>query len=445
MRSILQKTGHANWFRPFRNAGVLALGRAGQAILALGYIGVATRALGLEHFGYLVFVHSLIQTAAYLISFHSWQAVLRYGAKALARDNPGQLKALFLFASRLEAIAAILGAALLIGVLDLLPDMAVLPLDLRASVQLYALCLPFMIISSPHMGVLRLYERYDLLSWQSLVMPLVRFIGGLAVWLAGHGLCAFMAVWFAGVVMGRVCTIVMAGLVMYRRGIVRVASAPFGWSGVAGMPKLWRFLLGTHTAQSLNINNIQLGTLLSGLALGPAGAGVFRFARQIGDIMIKPVNKLFIPAIAPDMAWLHVYAANKTRRHMVLRSMGVIGAASVVLLTVLAIFGHELIALVAGEDFRNAYPVMLILAAAGGISAFTAPLEPMLAGAGRIWVVVTGRCLALLAYGITFAVLAPALGVSGVALATVLYAVVSAVIMSFFSPKTLRRKKCKKI
>src|SRR3546814_3758693 len=82
----------APWFKPFRSAGVLLLGKTTQGLFAIVYTALAARALGLEAFGALVLLHGFIMAVADLARFQSWQIVLRYGAPALNAGDTSRFR-----------------------------------------------------------------------------------------------------------------------------------------------------------------------------------------------------------------------------------------------------------------------------------------------------------------------------------------------------------------
>lgn len=434
---LFQQLFSAPWFKPFRNAGVLALGRVAQAVLALATIALATRALGVEMFGVLVFVHALAVTIAHLARFQIWQAILRYGAQALEMGDTPRLQRLICFALGLEAVAAAAGTVLMIVLAGPLLDLSGMDAGLADMVRLYGLCVPFMVLSSVPLGVLRLYERHDLLSWQSVIMPAIRFAGVLALFWAGAGVAGFIALWFASVIIARSVQGGMALSVLKAKG--GLAGFRISWPAADNREEgLWRFALGTQLASSLNITTLQLGTLLAGILLGPAAAGIYRLAQQVADILVKPVNKLLVPAISPDMAWMSARRDWSGRAAMVAKSMGLAGALAVAFFLILIFAGEWVLTLIGGAGFAPAYPVLLALAGAGVVQAATFPLEPMLTGAGHMRAVVTSRAAAFLVYISGIGVLTDRFDVLGAGLAAVLYAFVTALLAGVFALRLFR-------
>ena len=66
--------------RLWQNIGWLLGGRGFNAVMSLVYLAIATRALGLEGFGYFAIIIALGQTVTGLANFQTWQFVVRWGA-----------------------------------------------------------------------------------------------------------------------------------------------------------------------------------------------------------------------------------------------------------------------------------------------------------------------------------------------------------------------------
>ena len=153
---------------------------------------------------------------------------------------------------------------------------------------------------------------------------------------------------------------------------------------------LWRFVFGTNASATLDMANTEAGTLLVSHFLGTAAAGLYAVAQQMADVLIKPNTKLLIPAIYPEMARLTARGDNAERKKMVSGIAWLAGGLSILLLTILVVFGQTLIAAIFGKAFVGAYPVMIWMAFAGVFAALAFPLEPLLIAAGKIRATVIG-------------------------------------------------------
>jgi O-antigen/teichoic acid export membrane protein len=77
--------------RVLANASMLLGGRTANALISLGYLAVAARSLGTVEAGVLILINAFAQLVSEVVKFDSWQAVLHFGAPALAEDRRDRL------------------------------------------------------------------------------------------------------------------------------------------------------------------------------------------------------------------------------------------------------------------------------------------------------------------------------------------------------------------
>lgn len=428
------------WHRPFRNAGKLALGRGARGLMSIGYVALAARTLGAEGFGMLILLNSVVLSLAQLSRFQTWQAVMRYGADHLERSDSGGFCGLLVFTFRLDLVTAVIAFGLFVVGFDWLAPLLGLDTTIYPAAQYYATLVFFIILSSTALGVLRLCDRHDLVAWHTVVEPLVRLLGAIGCALADASLITFVVVWFVSTAIGRSVAMVFAIGVLRERTLLPSLDTLKQWQ--LGLPRgIWRFVIGTHLTSSLNLGNTQLGVLLTGWLLGPAGAGYFRIASQFANVLIKPTSKLLVPAIFTDMAELTARGESATRRHVVQRSMLIAGGAAGAVFLLLAVCGELLLTVIFGEAYGVVYPLMLWLAAAGLVTVIVFPLEPLLISAGRVRAVVLARGVALLVYLLGFHTMALTFGLVGAGIATVLAATVTALLFWLFGSRLMNNNK----
>ena len=191
-----------NWFNDqhfrslLKNTSYLAVSKGVAAVASIGTLAFAGRSLGLQGFGLLILIASYAQAANGLAKFQSWQLVVRYGGAALAKGDGEDFG---------RAAGFSLGLDLASGLVGMLAAMALLPLiggwfgieDRYLGLALaYCLLVPTMGASSPT-GMMRSMDRFDLISWQGTVTPILRSVlCGIGFW-QSWSFTAFVAIWFA--------------------------------------------------------------------------------------------------------------------------------------------------------------------------------------------------------------------------------------------------------
>ena len=192
------------WKRPFKNAKKLLLGRGVQAVLSLGYLAMATRILGVEGFGVLTLIVATIALLGMLASFQSAQFILRFGARTITNKDPEHLVKLLRFGVGLEVMTSIAAVLIIWLLAEPLAGLFSIDTGYVLAMKLYALVIPFILISQAAAGCLQLLDRHDLIGWQFTVSPIIKFLGAALIYFVGGGVFAFLIVWATGRVLGSV-------------------------------------------------------------------------------------------------------------------------------------------------------------------------------------------------------------------------------------------------
>jgi O-antigen/teichoic acid export membrane protein len=351
--------------RALTNTGWLMGARGINAVFSLGYLALATRALGLEGFGLFSLAISFSQAVIGLTSFQTWQAVVRWGQRReTITDAVG-----FAFALDLLTVAAgTIGAALLLA---LGGDWLPVPRELRWE-TFWLTFVSLLAVRSTPTGILRLYDRYAQGAGAESVTSIVRVIGAVIVFVAAPTIAGFLAVW----AVAELATAFAFWRLAWRheplrRGHVSLARLPRAEKGA------WSFVWGTGLSGTLLVASRQLIVLLVGALGGPAMAGIYRVAAQLGEGLLK-LAQAVLRATYPELV------RDPDLAHHIARRIGKIalftGAGAT---AVAALGGPWLIGVIAGREYAPAYLPMILLSAAAAIELAGATLEALLVSRGH--------------------------------------------------------------
>lgn len=428
------------WKRPFYNAGRLLMGRGVQAVLSIGYMAFATRALGVSEFGILVLIHSSVFFVRQIFGFYSWQMIMRYGANALTAGSANVLRPLVIFACKIEAAAALIGTLLVLGLSAEALELFDIPPQYLSMLQIYSIVIVFALMSDVGLGILRLFDRHNLISLQITISPTIRFIGSGALLVLQGSLFDFILLWVLSIVISKGVLLYM-GLKVLKANLSREESTASNKAEV-GTPlenfkairkDAWRYSVGTNFHSSLGAD---VAPLLISTVLGPAGAALWRVAQKFAAVVGQPLSKTLLPAISTDMAWLNAGGSATGRRAMVYKAGALAGGISMLLVLVLTVVGEAAIKIVVGEEFVAAYSTMVVLTLATALNAFAFGLSPLAMTAGRVWSVTLLRVISM---GIFCAIIVPMVnywGIVGAGIATVVRTVVY-IFMTFWLVRDL--------
>lgn len=435
---------NADWKRPFKNAGKLLVGRGVQGVMSLGYLALAAHALGATGFGILTLIYASLMTVRNFLGFRSWQLIMSFGAQAMSKLDVAHMRKLLNFSFVIEASAAVVGVGLIFAFAEPAVTLFAVPVEYARMFEIYSFLLVFWLVSDVGLGVLRLFDRHDVVSGQLVVEPTIRLIGAVYFYLTSGDVWDFLWVWFIACLLSKItlifasCRVYKAEMAKVEAGAAPIKRAKFSLFNIYKEPEkgLWRYAWGASVQSALTTS---FAPMFIASVLGPAGAGIWRVAQRFTTAISNPINKLLIPAIYTDMSWLNVSGNTKLRRKMIIKTGGVVGLVTLGLIIFLAIFGKWMISIIAGPEFTEAYTAMMILCLGVLVSAFSFGLNPMLMTAGRVWTLTMVRIASVSVFFVTIVPFVKLWGINGAAFSTLLLNIAS-VAFSIYAARDLIRK-----
>ena len=389
--------------RVLGNAGKLLGGRTVNAVLSLVAIAIAARALGVAELGVFVLIQAFAQFLGEVVKFQSWQTVLHYGTAPFIEGRVSQFQRVLRLTLLLDIASTVLGIVVGVAGSMLLADHLGWTTAEAPAAALYMFSIAFMVSATP-LGLLRLFDRFDVMARQAALIAFIRVIGSVIALLLDAPMEGFLLAWAVGTIGSWLYLAGAAYGELRRRGLLE----GFSWQGplAKDMPGVWHFAWNTNLASTLDVAFTHLATLMVGGMVGPAQAAYWRVGRQVADAIAKPA-KLLIPAMYPELARLYAEGRHGAMWRLA-RNIGLAGGGfGLLLLAISAFAGPTLLAGIMGEGFAQASVVMTWQVAAAVIGIFTLPLEPMLISLGkpgyavRVRLVVSLGFLAILPFLVT--------------------------------------------
>ncbi len=379
--------------RIMRNARALLSGKAVGGVLSLAYLAIAARGLGPEGLGALVLAHTYAMVIAGLARFQSWQAVIRFGAPMLRDGDGARFKQLLRYTIRLDLISGVASVVVALVVAPIAAKAFGWPEDIRWLITVYCFATPFLIAATPT-GVLRLYDKFKLLGWQLTLMPIVRFVGAIILWLTGAGLAAFLAVWIASVFVHGGSLWWLGLRELRQRGQTPKITGP------AEQPadKAWLpFMIKTNLSSSIDLMHNNVPVLIVGAVLGGAAAGFLKLAYNLANLLAQPVT-MFNQATFPELTKVEAESGHGEMAKVAFRSVGIAILIAAPIIGVYFLFRRELAQAVGGVEFLPAAPLIALMAAAQVFHIAALGFESAVLARGRAGWALTGQSLGALAH-----------------------------------------------
>jgi O-antigen/teichoic acid export membrane protein len=375
-----------------RNLGWLLAGRGFQAVLSLFYLAVVTRALGVEGFGRFALITGAAQALSTLVAFQSWQVIVQYGVELVRRRDDAALARLFKGAALLDLFSACLGGATAILILSLWSEALGISPTLKRATMIFAV-VQVVTISSTPLGILRLRDRFRLAALADSIVAITRFVGAGIVLFVHPTVQGFMVVWG----LAEILTAAAYWTIVARSGDLRlIRSATNVRLLLKEHPGIIGFALSSNANTTLALASKQAPLLLVGALLGTTAAGGYRLGAQLAQALGK-MSQLIARAAFPEVVRAVRGADPAHVRRLLVRAAGASAVAGLVIILVAAVAGQAVLDLIAGREFAQAYPVLVLMAAAGGVEFTAMTADTVSTARGQASTVFVIRCIGLLA------------------------------------------------
>ena len=343
--------------RRVRAVGHLLGGTGATVAITLVTVGLAARALGPAGYGILALVLTLGQACERLLSFQSWQPLIRYGAALDAPEHAADYRSLLKFGLLLDlgggALAWIVASLLVLAgraLFHLEPGTTVLALAYMVSLLFN--------LNGIATAIFRLTGQFRLVARVQVAKALVRLACVAAAYAMGAGLTTFVLVWGVTQAAGSLTNFAVAWLVLRRTGRHRLLGASL--KGLrTRFPGLWRFALGSNLSLSLWASAQQVDTLLVGWLADPVSAGLFHIAKRISRV-VQQVGSQVESVVYPDLSRMAAAGDERQFRRILLQTEAILAAFGGTCLIGALLLGAPLLRLAAGPGFAAAAPLLTV-------------------------------------------------------------------------------------
>lgn len=415
------------------NFGWLLGGRGGAAVLTLAATVLTARALGADDFGAVILIHTSVLVIRQLCTVKTAEAVVRFGVPMHDRGTGDEWPRLLAGTLRIDVVTALVAALVAAGANLFAALWFGVDAALRSAAWLYVPALALTMTGSAK-GALRVLDRYALLGGLLAIGPAARLAGVVYAAGAGAPVHAYVMIWAAGLLVEHAVVLVFAWRSL-KPEVPVIASHGLG-QVFELEPRLKRFLTVVYWQSNLDVFPRHVATLLVGAWFGAAGAGVFRLARDLAEVLGKPVA-LLRQAIFPDLSRLWARDKNRFVR-LTWQVSGAMLAVGSVFVAAALITGGPLLAVLAGPEYREGALVLALLLGAATLELGGAALRPASYTLGREATVLGIQGGALLAYIPAFFALAGPLGLAAAGWAAIAASAVSLAGLTWLVRRSVR-------
>ena len=441
---------HSRQKRIAKNGSLMVGSKSLGVVIGLGSLSLATKFLTPYEWGVLVFLHAYMTFFSEVTAFQSWQAIIRYGTDDLHNKDSSNLGKLIGFGIRLDAISAFFAYVLAMllfsvsvwlgqnyaGGLSIGDDFTLE--DVRNYAALYCI-LVLVRQRGASIGVFRLFDQFNVLALQAVVMPVSRLIGAVIAVMTNAGFEGFLLAWFCGSLSAYIFLPFMALRELKRRNLLRTvfqAKVDFFRPDRKG---LWGFVIKSNIDATLGAATLHLPSLLVFAIFGPVWNGIYKIAEEVAKLLSEGF-KLLDQVIYPELARMVTEGQVQKIWKLTTRAAIILLLFGCFMSGVFFLFGDAVLRLLTSASFEPAVPMAMILVPAAALMGAAAPLYPVFFAAGQPERAIMARGAGVIIYMVALFSMAKIIGPMASVWAVLIGNFFTVIIVTLMAKNTLQQR-----
>jgi O-antigen/teichoic acid export membrane protein len=392
------------------NIAHLLTGNFIGSLLGLLAFALSARALGTTNYGQLALLIAFTRVVERVVSFQSWQPIIKYGAGLDASENRDDLRTLIKFGLFMDAGAAVCAWIIAIGAAHLAAPIFGWSPEIVHLLILYSSVLLFQISGVP-VAVQRMAGNFRLLAYGQLLNAVLRVFLCLLGAMLKADLAYFVLVWAGTQILGSLALLTLTMRALHRQGVRRILRASL--AGVTSrFPGIWNFAWSSNISLTLRVSAQELDTLLVGSLADPGSAGLYQIAKRIGRIG-QQVGPMVQNVVYPDVARLWAKGSVAEFKKVIFQTEGLLLAFGLFCIIVVAILIRPMLNWTAGPEFIGAANLVIVQMVAVAFVLSGSAARSALLAMGRQRDVLRIVVVATIAFHTTALLLIPRIGAMG--------------------------------
>ncbi|MBE9474005.1 MAG: oligosaccharide flippase family protein [Chloroflexi bacterium] len=345
--------------RVVKNSGYLFSATGVAAALSMFQSILVARLLGVTDFGILGTITVFTSVVNKFASFRMSELVIKYVGQYTVEGDDISAAAVFKSAAILETLTSFLAFGLIWLLAPLGAQYIAKDVSTTYWFILYGLIVLANFMAESSTGLLQIFDRYKFIAGITVGQSILTLSLIVLVYFNQGGLYEVILAYMGGKIVGAIASAVAAVVLATQSWGIGWWRAPIGLLRDR-MRELVRFAFSTNISATINLVNKDGELLWVSALTGPTGAGYYKLALSLANLIQLPVSPL-PQATYPELS-REVAGKNWGNMRYVLRQGSLMAFAySVAAGLFLLIFGKSLIAFLYTPEFLPSYPALLIL------------------------------------------------------------------------------------
>jgi len=404
-----------------KNTGWAAVGQMVAAGVTFLETIILARFLSLTDFGILVTLTATAELVYGLLDFRSGEAVVKFVPEIRASGGKRAEAAFLKLISLIDLCVSVFGFLIIAAVGRRILSWAGLQNDYVFSLLIISFALAGRSTTRSFGSYFRICGRFNQATIVGSVALLARLILTIAVALLRPSLSAFViASAFANLLYA--LSIGLAFVWAFQHDGLEWHNSPICLVRESRR-SIATFLVSTNFAGTLKTLSTRLDTLIIAGLTAPGMVAIYKMAARLSGTLLLFSDPLLV-AVYPEISHLHTNGQISVLRRLIRNMTLILAAFAAVLVGGFMATGSWILGVLAGPEYRPAYPVVLVMFLGSALAMIFFWARPLLLVRGYAYTLVWIHIIALVLQFVALYGLVPIMGALGAGLALALYSVV---------------------
>ena len=381
---------------------------------------ILARYFGTEKYGIVALFQACVIIVRGFVNTQPWQAIIKYGVINLKLEQKKEFLNLAKITLLIEIFSAFLSGTVFILLLKFFNKFLGIP-DVYINLGILYCFTAFLNYTGFFTGILRLFNKFNLISIHILISSIMRLIFIIAIWILKLSFIHSVYFLIIADIFHHVLFItfgifvfnnktknnffklltIRGGLKSSFKEVAKYLAPIWGWSTLRMLPR-------------------ELDLLLVGSFLGLPSAGIYKITKQFASVLSRIYQPLY-QAIFLDINIMNQNKDYKKLKKLLQQSTALIFLSSFILFLIFFVFGKNILLVIVGNSYSPAYWPTIIYLLACIISSFSITLLPFLFSIGYEKYVMKIYLMPAIIYFLIFPLFVMKFNISGASMAFVVF------------------------
>lgn len=335
----------------------LLTGTAATLALTLLSIALVARLLTPAPYGVFAMILTLGQACERLLSFQSWQPLIRSGTTIDLQEDEASYFALLKFGWLLDIGGSVAAWAIASALTIAGHFLFGISLEHVGYTLLFVTSLLFN-FNGVSTAIFRLAGQYRAVAHIQVVNAVVRLLCVTGAYVAGAGMFQIILIWTITQILGSLVNFIWAMRLLPKPGFRQLLKA--STKGInSRFPDIWRFALGSNLSLTLWSSAQAVDTLIVGWLADPASAGLFHIAKRISRVVMQ-VGAQVQAVVYPDLSRLVAAGKRHAFVRVLLQTELLLAGFGACCFVGMLLVGGPLMRIAVGPHFAGAVPLLTV-------------------------------------------------------------------------------------